>query len=381
MSAETLETASIRKRAKRQGTILLDQVEQFALLKRPNLQQIKNLKEVFYALAKSADTEQRRRMSILLNRSPYAPRSVLLFLSTDLIEISSPIILFSPVLTSRDLCNIIDKTGIGHARVIARRDDIDTRVIEALLEKDDKSQTILNVIKQNVSAKSALENYFNKENKDTRTILLNPPNSTKVSSKALKTTSTEATKRNYKDAGEQLIAVAGRGGKLGKPNYHRSTNQHDDAYGNPGKAIIAAARNPDRHELTQTLKKICGINPRMVRSYIDQGDVGTFACLLSAIDISAAFAGRILLLLFSTLGRDKILFDKVLNQYCQLDKSNTIAFFKKADPGFGVPVTVNRDETGSVPLGLLLQNRRNILQGSNPKPAHTKQNINLVKSG
>ena len=147
--AQRKETIDLPRKPSGKSGVLVDQVEQFSLLGRPGPEDISRLKEFFYALIGKTDKQQRRKVSVTLARCIYAPRTILIFLALEEIDIASPILLFSPVLKDEDLLNIIGKSSLDHARVIARRDKIGDSVIQSLKRKDDEKNTILKILEQN----------------------------------------------------------------------------------------------------------------------------------------------------------------------------------------------------------------------------------------
>ncbi len=348
-----------RKRGKKrdQGTLLVDRVEQFALLKRASREDLSSLKEFFYSLVNKADKEQRRRMSVALARNPYTPRSILLFLAMDEVDIASPILLFSQSLSENDIRSVIGKTAIEHGRVIARRDNLSLETIHVLLDRDDDNQTVLKILHKNASIAATVMTAITQRAEGKSASF---PTDVSFTTSIAQTQPSTSANQPAKDLSDQLLKLANTGGRL-KPD---SRKKAIIAARNPsadelGKKLILSARAGHHVELAEQIFDASGLSPQFVQQYIDKSDVGTFACLLRVLDMTRTTAARILLLLFPRLGRDQNVFADVMMRYEGLEKPSLQAFFKTVDANFAFQGQHEKHISQAGMFSTLLRNRRN----------------------
>jgi uncharacterized protein (DUF2336 family) len=129
-----LETNS---RSERSDDLLSGAVTAFCSLTRPLRQDVVQLEELAMPLLARASTRARRHAAAALSESPNAPKPVVMALAEEPIEISAPLLLRSPVLTSVDLVAIVHRRGLGHARVISRRRHPAPELLKLLHSLDD----------------------------------------------------------------------------------------------------------------------------------------------------------------------------------------------------------------------------------------------------
>ncbi|MEM9329961.1 MAG: hypothetical protein AAGA53_01470 [Pseudomonadota bacterium] len=347
-----------------QGTILVDHVEQFALLKRANMAETARLREFFYALIFQTDKEQKRRIAIALARSVYTPRSILIFLSLEAIDIASPVLLFSLALKDTDLQNILQKTSLDHARVIARRDNISRETVNLLIDKDDAEQTVWKILKQNATLRDTLP-------KEAPAPKTNPSKAVSTSGLPLKTSPTSeaalpvAPATPSRDLGQGLVELANKGNRLRREKRPLVEPPQPEFIRQFGEALIIAARKGDHACISRTIRESCGLKEETTLTYIRRQDIGTFACLLSVFNIPNFIAGRILLLLFPALGQSKAVFSKVMAHYEGLERPKVVAFFMSQGAYFDVRRTQAQTDVQTGNFEKLVESRRKSLQ----KPA------------
>ena len=359
-----------------QGTILVDRVEQFALLKRATPEELSSLKEFFYVLINKANREQRRRISVALARNIYAPRSILIFLAMDDVDVASPVLLFSQSLTDKDLCNVISKTTIEYCRIIARRDNISLDAIHGLLDKDDREGTVLNILQKNRSIAHDLHTALKNR---PAAIPASFPAMVSLSRSATEKTAPETANHGSRDLSDKLLKLANTGGKLGKkPQGAEKTPLDPAARDALGNSLILAARNRKHGEIAALVCSACGLSTKHTREYIDQENVGTFACLLRVLDMTRVTAARILLLVFPKLGRDENVLADVLLRYDRLEKISLLAFFKSVDFNFDHQTRHDRLVSQADRFSKLLESRRSsILETPDTPLAETRKKLKI----
>ncbi|RCS23293.1 DUF2336 domain-containing protein [Phyllobacterium salinisoli] len=108
-------------------------VTAFTALTRPAKNEIQQLEDLALPLLENATPRGKRHAAAVLSQLDNAPRKLVLALCSEAVEIAAPLLLRSTVLTSTDLVDIIGRQGLGHARAIARRQQVDP-IVESLLE-------------------------------------------------------------------------------------------------------------------------------------------------------------------------------------------------------------------------------------------------------
>lgn len=123
----------------RKSAILLALVASLDDLRKPNPAESRKFGELFIPLFKAAPVETQRRASSSLSRCPFVPANVCEFLSLQTVEISAPFLSHSPSLTNAILCYVIAKSDTEHARIIAKRQELNKRVVQSLLALNEDS--------------------------------------------------------------------------------------------------------------------------------------------------------------------------------------------------------------------------------------------------
>ncbi|MEO9460528.1 MAG: hypothetical protein ABJE63_03445 [Lentilitoribacter sp.] len=123
----------------RKSAILLALVASLDDLRKPNPAESRKFGELFIPLFKAAPIETQRRASSSLSRCPFVPANVCEFLSLQTVEISATFLSHSPSLTNAILCYVIAKSDTEHARIIAKRQELNKRVVQSLLALNEDS--------------------------------------------------------------------------------------------------------------------------------------------------------------------------------------------------------------------------------------------------
>jgi uncharacterized protein (DUF2336 family) len=98
--------------------------------------------DILTAVVKDAALEVRRELAGTLSREANVPRSLILTLASDVIEVAQPVLAHSPVLTEPDLLQITQKMGQPHRVAIASRGNLPEKVIEALAASRDQKVSL-----------------------------------------------------------------------------------------------------------------------------------------------------------------------------------------------------------------------------------------------
>ena len=95
------------------------------------------LGEIFLTLARQAEREVRRALSLRLAEVDWAPRELVNVLAMDEIEIARPILAGSPVLQDEDLLKVLVEATLEHQIAVARRPNLGGRVADAIIDRAD----------------------------------------------------------------------------------------------------------------------------------------------------------------------------------------------------------------------------------------------------
>ena len=115
----------------------------FVSLSRPAKVDIQQFEELSDALYDRVSDEAKRYVAAVLAPNGCAPLAVIRRLANEPASISAPLLAQSPLLTPAALVALIARHGDGHARVIAKRSDLDPaiRALVALLIRDGSGVT------------------------------------------------------------------------------------------------------------------------------------------------------------------------------------------------------------------------------------------------
>lgn len=113
------------------------------------------LGEIFLTLARQAERDVRRALSIRLAEADWAPRELVNVLAMDEIEIARPILAASPVLQDDDLLRVLVEATLEHQIAVARRPSLTGRVADAIIDRGEPAT--LTALASNRSAAISLE--------------------------------------------------------------------------------------------------------------------------------------------------------------------------------------------------------------------------------
>lgn len=121
----------------RKSAILLALVASLDDMRKHNQAESRKFGELFIPLFNAVLLETKRRATASLSRCPFVPANVCEFLCLQTLEISAPFLAHSPSLTNAGLCYVIAKTDESYAKIIAKRHELNKRVVQSLLAVND----------------------------------------------------------------------------------------------------------------------------------------------------------------------------------------------------------------------------------------------------
>lgn len=107
-------------------------VSAFCSLTRPSRLEITQFEDLALPLFQMVSVEARRFAAAALSECAYAPIALVRQLSNQPVEVAAPLIIRSPVLKDIDLIALIGRHGLAHARVIARRANLNPAISDLI---------------------------------------------------------------------------------------------------------------------------------------------------------------------------------------------------------------------------------------------------------
>ena len=355
-------------RFKRKPSPLIDSAEQFAMLARPANKDIRKFKELFYTLIFQSDSAVRKKLVTVLCRNHYVPRTIALFFAMDDISIASPMLLFSPVLSSTDLNTLVKRNQLTHSRVIARRCDLDVSTVKVLLGTNDQQGLIRTLLNKNVSLAN---------NQAVQDLLKLPASAFKPAGEEIKPQDITVSvledelpklAESSKNATAKLVDLANKGGRITAQRknlsgfYAETTEQFE-------KQLLDSARKGNHEALGYSIESFCDLKMEKTLDIITKQDAGMLACLFSAMGISKMASSQLLLLLNKQVGGSITVFRKVMAEFDQLHRSECQALFEYMGAKFSNSFSHQRDQKQELNFNQkLVDRRRNLTTSSLTKP-------------
>lgn len=312
------------------GSVLADAANDFASKKKPNRHEINAFQELFYTLALTSGASDRKHVSNTLARGLFTPRSIAYYFGLDSLEIAAPMLRYSPVLSNRDLVSLTLRSDFDHVRVIAQRDDLDLKTVNAILSVDDEERTLLNILraseplKRNSDISEALA-------KADRAQPASQPEPTIVPSMGLLAADDVA------DLSEALLNLA----SIGEKSKGERRNRNAPKVGRLNALetrLLRNARNLNFAAFAYSVERECKLPTRYTIQTLETKNAGDLASILASLEVSRFIASRIMLILIPDYGRDVAVFKLVLETYQKLDRDECIEYLTGKGARFGANV-------------------------------------------
>lgn len=107
-------------------------VSAFCSLTRPSRREIAQFEDLAVPLFDMVSLEARRFAAAALSECEYAPIALVRLLGNQPVDVAAPLIIRSPVLKDIDLIALIGRHGLTHARVIARRTNLNPAITDLI---------------------------------------------------------------------------------------------------------------------------------------------------------------------------------------------------------------------------------------------------------
>jgi uncharacterized protein (DUF2336 family) len=203
----------------------------FCSKERPEKKQIDQYRELFYSLIGETEEASKRLIANALAKHYYTPRQVLLYLALETAAIAAPILAYAKGLSPFDLKQVISKTSNLHHRIIASRDDLDSTIVDRLVELNDhlvlrrlQDNSTLDISQQLV-ATTTLSDLVEPEETP---VIVSGLDITATQELNRENISEKKTEYKVKSALDELVALANRGQRLGKATSHARGKPADE---------------------------------------------------------------------------------------------------------------------------------------------------------
>lgn len=330
-------------RARKAG-LLGEAARHFGALARPTRQDISVFRELFYQLADGSTKSERRVIAASLSRNPYTPRTILLYLALDDYDVAAPVLLFSDSLTEQDIRNLAIRVSRQSLEILCRRATLTPLAAQALLDAGgSRSHELLsrNVAIQSDPAIRELLGTRRRENIASAAASLKrapvqarvtataptvvaaqseisheltdtaAPASTDLEPNAPapaepETATVEPATVDLSDPRNLLVALAARGGNLGRaasqPARSASVAAADPRLFEPD--VVGLARARDRAGIAARIESHCGLPSRHSIAVLEQGGASEMIVLLKGVGMSDLGTIQILLQLDAGVARN-----------------------------------------------------------------------------
>lgn len=274
----------------------------------------------FNLLIDKVSFSTRQIVARTLAHSHFAPRSIVLYLAMEPLEIALPILSHSPALGQLDMLRIADKLGSEHATVIAARPDIGPSLVKHLEQMNDADvQTTLTENKTLfVSAEARSANAMFEE--------IETRNHAPIKSKSSGSENLTGSADELNSAEKALLVAASRGGRSVLPDHEESARrpmarEMENSF-DFGTAFEKMARTRSHQGMAVLMQKRFNLSLDTAYQVLQDETGDTLAVLLCAADVNAARANRIQLLANPAIGLSSTNAQRAVEFYAQLDSQN-----------------------------------------------------------
>lgn len=285
-------------RARKAG-LLVDAARHFCSIARPSRHDLVVFKELYYQLVDGADKSERRILSATLSRNPYTPRTILYSLALEEAGIAAPVLMFAEALNEFDIIQLTRRLSPLSLEVLCRRAVLTPLAVRALMAAGgEKCRSLIakNPAFFNDAAIQAMLSGL--ELPQPLEAVLPVPDLPAIAER-------RPVQAVPQTAATQLLALAARSGRLGRPVPAPGTAA---VFIDPARPIepqlIRALREKDRSLLAAGLEAWCGIKRVASQAILEKGGVTERVVLFKGLGLGHLGTMQCLLQLDPALGRD-----------------------------------------------------------------------------
>ena len=144
MSSSDFSEIALKRESGRSERLFRAAVTAFASLVRPSRKEIAQLEDLTRPLYDSVSVDGRRFVAAVLSELELVPTELVGRLAEETVDIAAPLLLRSRSFTDVDLIALIGRHGLPHARVIARRENLNpviAQLVTALARSEDSRKS------------------------------------------------------------------------------------------------------------------------------------------------------------------------------------------------------------------------------------------------
>ena len=325
------------KGPQRSARLLLEAASNFCALARPTSRDISVFREFFTQLIDACGSSERRALAATIANNAYVPRSIVLYLALDELEVAAPILLLSPVLKEADIIALARKLVPAHLLVLCRRDDLTPSSGVSLLAHGGRNV-----------AEQLAKNAFTAKSRPAGQAQPAPSKPVEHAQPEI----AEVTERAGPTATEKkLLELAARGGRLGvnktprqkAPSAPQGSEPHFGQTPPPDQAplfgaamtqqLIHTARTGDRKAVAEQIAHQIGHPAGAVYNLLSGDAVETLCALLKGLGIDDVSASQLVLLLRPAVGRSREEMAAAVRYYRRLDEQTCRRFLETFNGG------------------------------------------------
>ncbi|MGI9400909.1 MAG: hypothetical protein ACR2O0_06615 [Rhizobiaceae bacterium] len=354
----------------RKATLLADSTRNFCELDRPTRQEIDIFKELFYQMIGGCGKSERRLLSASLARNVYTPRQILMYLAIDAADIAAPVLLFSPAINEFDIATLAGRLSLDHLKILCRRLDLSSESAK-VLEKAGGEECVRLLAKN-----PSLARLKNGDGKVSRPIATpartnedNLPGQTPTENVASRRSSTQ----------NEIVELAGRGGKLGRSKKNSSVPfKYNPEIPFDGQ-LLQAARKGQRDGLAEIVESYCGISSRIVRQLLDEPDAENLCVLFKGLGIGFVGTLQLLLLLNRNVSSNRSNYDRIKKLISEVSFDECRRFLEKLGGNFAEPKSVAVQPVTSNSLMDAVVSRRREISRNASEPINSVRNPDTLR--
>ena len=354
----------------RRSTILMEIVRDFCQLERPDQADISRFKEIFYQLIQSVGIVERRSLSASLAACHYVPRTVVLFLAMDELEVAAPVLLFSPVINESDIISLARRMDIEHLKVLARREALTSDGARALRHAGGRE--VAAILARNRSLVGS-------DNVEAVPAPVVPPVISVSPSPQIHASDAVAGPLplpTNDSAARELVDLAGRGGRLGRGRQEEAQATRKEIPTQPseksiaaGRELLEAHRNGAAEGFISAAAYRTGVRAAIIRAMVEKLDGESLAVLLKGMAVEDLEAMQLFVRLLPQVGRDFAKYKSLQAMYRKLNGERCKLAMLALSGTRLTPEHTNEPKAPSARLmEVAAQRRASLHQHADPKP-------------
>lgn len=326
----------------RKARLLREAVHNFCGLERPERRDIEVFKELFYQFIEGCEKSERRTLAASLSRSPFCPRTVLVYLAMDDYDVAAPILLFSAAINEADIVTLAGRLSMEHLKILCRRTDLTDAGLRALYNYG--SDECHEILARNGAVKRRVDEF-----KEEAAASAGHADTTPKPQKEEKLTANEDTAGRQaggtgKDRADvlrgQIVGMAARGGRLGRDNMPVNEPPADislDRQQPLERQLVRAVKAGGIPALAKLVEQYCGIPSSVTVKLAGEAGLESFGVLFRGLGVGFVAVLQLILLVDRETGAGDATYDSAQALFARLDPQECRQFLEEIGARFDQP--------------------------------------------